>query len=777
MQTVLTRCLGNYKRWKRLLENSVNLNYNVIHFTPVQKLGISGSAYSIYDQLTLTDLLSNENQSNSEEEKERNLIDIIKHLESKGTLSICDVVWNHTAINTPWLIDHPEACYSIQNTPYLRPAYCLDRVLEKYNDRLERRAEIVSTPEDVEKIMGELERRIIPSARLWEFYVLDIAKHVPAFKAALENPNFILEDDNSHKHHPLASGLTESCIIHGNGTRGSKIVRLSCAMKLFAKNNNLSIAEKCLAYRRAIDQYNSVYFQQVHDDTSEILQNLKNHIIEERLNPHGPKYTFVDKKTPLFPKYFTTLVEKPFNFEAIKLFLFDEDDDFIERPIDGSDNIAVANAGWVMGLENTVDYISEKERVYFRRRLMVWSDSVKLRFGQKKEDSPFLWKLMKQYTGKIANIFHGVRLDNCHSTPVHVAKYLLNHARKIRKNLYVTAELFTTQPNEVSYCEKLGLTSLIGEAMQANSPKELGDTVFNYSGSLKNAIGAINPETNFFGDNRVWLDPDLPSRILFDCTHDNQPPPVKRTAADALPNAAFVAMSNCAIGSTLGYDQLIPHKIDVVTENRLYPFETLGGGIECCKEVLNSLHQQLIAAGYTEFNVYQEGNYFILMRHQPNNHKSVYMVVHTQFEHKPFLSNNYPSFSYSGEFAEELFVGVLSTDQLPFKPDPNFITGINPTLFWPHSQASTYPTKSLVRLTSPFPFSPPFSLSLSPSYPLYPPTSFPLFIFPLMSLFFLHQCILSLSKDIWRMQNAHLSSFFIYSFYFLQKQSPPLILS
>lgn len=101
---------------------------------------------------------------------------------------------------------------------------------------------------------------------------------------------------------------------------------------------------------------------------------------------------------------------------------------------------------------------------YLRRSINIWGDSVKLRYGNCPADSPFLWEHMSKYVSNMAMIFDGFRLDNAHSTPIHVCQYLLQVARSVNPNLFVMAELFTSSAEaDAQFVRKLNINGLIRE--------------------------------------------------------------------------------------------------------------------------------------------------------------------------------------------------------------------------------------------------------------------------------------------------------------------------
>jgi hypothetical protein len=136
IQTVFGPCLGPVENWFPTKTNVNNYSfksildagYNMIHFAPLCELGISNSAYCIKDQLALEPRIFGKGLS--VEERFAKLDSVVKELEEVyGRLSMTDLVWNHTAVDTEWVKEHPEATYNLNNSPHLRLAYEVDRAL------------------------------------------------------------------------------------------------------------------------------------------------------------------------------------------------------------------------------------------------------------------------------------------------------------------------------------------------------------------------------------------------------------------------------------------------------------------------------------------------------------------------------------------------------------------------------------------------------------------------------------------------------------------------
>jgi hypothetical protein len=92
---------------------------------------------------------------------------------------------------------------------------------------------------------------------------------------------------------------------------------------------------------------------------------------------------------------------------------------------------ALANNGWIWDGNPRVDFASKISKSYMKREVIVWEDCVKLRYGSSPEDNLWLWDHMAGYTSIVARLCHGLRIDNAHSTPIHVAQYFLDIARYV----------------------------------------------------------------------------------------------------------------------------------------------------------------------------------------------------------------------------------------------------------------------------------------------------------------------------------------------------------
>lgn len=692
--SVISKFMGKYPTdWERHLAGISDRGYNMIHFTPLQVRGVSNSPYSLYDQLGWDPTCFPQGEKDVQK-----MVDSLER--NHSLLSLTDIVLNHTANNTEWLQEHPEAGYNLVTAPWLESAYLLDTALLDLSSQLGKLGlpTKVSSTDDLLAIMEAIKKEVIAKIRLWEFYVLDVERDAEAVVEAWASGKTATPekgDDFSSKLESLKGGAVESQVdfireygLQGLDRMGERFRRkidptvgalaLSFAFGRY-EGENSGGADKAAAKAKLVsiaDTLNVSFYKEYDSEVDEILEQLFNRIQYVRLDDHGPKLGEINDENPLIESYFTRL---PNNDTTEKL---------------KSGEKALANNGWVWGGNALIDHAGPESRVYLRREVIVWGDCVKLRYGSKVEDSPWLWEHMTKYARMLAKYFAGLRIDNCHSTPMHVAEHILDEARSVRPNLYVVAELFTgSEEMDYVFVKRLGLSSLIREAMQAWSTGELSRLVHKHGGrpigsfevdevsksdvptpaaSPLSEDGMPNGEGDYVREIVRTIKPTPVQALFMDCTHDNETPAQKRDARDTLPNAALVNMCASATGSVMGYDEIYPKLVDLVNETRLYTSESSGpksiqvgggkNGIGGVKKLMNQIHTLMGKDGYDETHIHHEDQYITVHRVHPESRKGYFLIAHTAF---PGYGNGNGAFSpvhLTGTKARHLGSWMLEVD-------------------------------------------------------------------------------------------------------------------
>ncbi|KAF9995368.1 hypothetical protein BGZ65_008979, partial [Modicella reniformis] len=439
IESVVPKWMGRLSEWKPHLETISKSGYNMIHFVPLQHRGISNSPYSIYDQLRFDPHLFEDEDVEKSEEEQRGIVkDMVNEIETKyGALSLTDIVWNHTACNSTWLWDHPESGYNLDNSLHLIPAFELDTALLRFSSRIADPSSPfpsdIKTEQELKVITEELRKTVFADIKLWEFYVVDIILSLQEFRDGVEAMTHYAQDLFDHsalKKMTLkekAETLAEAALT-GVGTYGNrhhKKMTTSTALSFMSALLNLdltnpksfSVEAVCDEYKMILNEVNLEFYKIYDKDVDTIVDNIESRIKYIRLDEHGPKLGPITDENPLVETYFTRL---PLN-----------DRTKVHTP--GS--LALANNGWIWNADPLQDFAGEGSHAYLRREVIIWGDCVKLRYGKGPEDVPWLWQRMKEYTIQSARLFHGFRIDNCHSTPIHLAQYLLDAAREVRPNL------------------------------------------------------------------------------------------------------------------------------------------------------------------------------------------------------------------------------------------------------------------------------------------------------------------------------------------------------
>jgi glycogen debranching enzyme len=116
--------MGPLSEWRFFFAETSQRGYNMIHYTPLQERGESDSPYSIRNQLVYEPSMFSSKEDTEKDGGKSKLEEMLRIArEEYGLLSLTDVVLNHTANDSPWLADHPEAGTFNPHIHYNRLSY------------------------------------------------------------------------------------------------------------------------------------------------------------------------------------------------------------------------------------------------------------------------------------------------------------------------------------------------------------------------------------------------------------------------------------------------------------------------------------------------------------------------------------------------------------------------------------------------------------------------------------------------------------------------------
>lgn len=673
IQSVISKWAGPLADWDSLFAYISKKGYNMVHFTPLQERGVSNSPYSIRDQLKFDPALFESN--------EQAVLFISKTLAKNNLLALTDVVWNHTADDSPWIREHPDIGYNAVTAPHLKLAIELDQALLDYSDKL---ADLglptdIRNEEDLAAVMGGLEEHVVGPLKLWEYYVFDRAATLAAVQKAFENnhvePAKVPTDVDLSNAKSIGAYVIEAASEKNKTVledRYSNVIKPEAFLAILLAATERNVDAVLAKAADVIDNINVDLYAEYDDDVKSIKNQIADRARYMRLADNGPKLGPITKEKRFTENYFTTFEGK-----------------------DGK-HWALANNGWIWGGNPLVDFASSQSKAYLRREVIVWSDCVKLRYGSGPEDSPYLWRRMLDYTKQCAEAFHGFRLDNCHSTPLHVGEALLDAARSVNPNLYVVAELFSgSEEMDKIFVERLGINSLIREAMQAHTVDELSRLIHKHGGrpigSLswlpldemaypadKEPVAGKHTECNSELEIPKVLTAQAPHALFMDCTHDNETPAQSKTVEDTLPTAALVAFCSSAVGSVFGYDETYPKILDVVNETREYKYD-YDVGIAKVRTKLNEIRSSLALESEDAYNdqemyIHHEGQYITIQRYNTLTGEGWFLIARTKF-HQHLDNQILSPVELSGTEVKLEFASTLRVTG-EYKYDPKYLTGI-----------------------------------------------------------------------------------------------------
>jgi len=341
------------------------------------------------------------------------------------------------------------------------------------------------TSEDDLDILIDALKQDVEKLKFWQFYVVDLVQGREDVKGALADNNIVKwtgPEVRGRSAIDLAVTLHEQNLVRNISILGPRFNRsidpaVSAGLLKAAYpgvTNNDQLADNWVQIVKII---NIPLSEEWNSDTKIAFDNIRGRAKYNRLDLGGPKLGPLSAEQPIAEQYFTRIPENERTAKFNKL------------------ELAVANNGWIWDADPLINFATNSSKAYIQRQVIAWGDCVKLRFGAGPQDSPWLWQWMTDYVAELASTFDGFRLDNCHSTPLHVGVAMLDAARSINPNLYVCAELFTgSSETDLYFVSRLGINSLIREASNGYDPKEFSRLIYSYA--VNKPIGKCNASQN-----------------------------------------------------------------------------------------------------------------------------------------------------------------------------------------------------------------------------------------------------------------------------------------
>ncbi|KAG2461533.1 GDE enzyme, partial [Polypterus senegalus] len=600
-------------------------------------------------------------------------------------------VAKESAANSKWLTQHPECGYNLVNSPHLIPAWLLDRGLwhltcdvadGKYSQK--GLPPLIENNQQLNAIRKIIWEDVYPKLKLWEFFQVNVEKGVEQFKTVLVQGKHKTKGKLDPKQHL-------KIIQDPNFKRFGSTVDLNLALETFIPNRYFTYSYKDMSLveeEKLLSQPDKACQFLAHNGWVMGDDPLRN-FAEPGVPGIPPLATPVSPKVfPALPGVVEVLGSRIFRHWAPPGGGHGSLEGWASKPCTRGPSTPGTDASRSGGGTSPLPVLlgvpaglhpGRVPHGIFRHRALPGGGHGSLQGWASK---PFT-RGPNITRADASGLEEAQALLEPGRGP-QTLKYMLDRARELRPNLYVVAELFTgSEELDNIFVTRLGISSLIREAMSAFNSHEEGRLVYRYGGE---------PVGSFVQPNLRPLVPGIAHALFMDVTHDNECPIQLRSVYDSLPSSAIVSMACCATGSTRGYDELVPHQISVVKEERFYAKwnskadpSSLGevnskSGVISGKLALNRLHQELAVRGFIQVYVDQvDEDIVAVTRHCPSTHQSVVAVSRTAFRNPKtsFFSDSVPPMCIPGKIEEVVLEArTIEREVGPYVKDEKSINGL-----------------------------------------------------------------------------------------------------